>query len=157
MNNLIRHFSFFVQLDEINPLCFLIRSFPSYNHILFICHLMSDTSILSTRSSSSFDDDDRSSSCSTRTWLTILNFVLLLITIITSALLVYYIHQHDVRDRERQRNKDEFKRKHRITSRLLDLIMKDGFIYKWIKTHKGPIANTFKDLFQDIVQTLFNE
>lgn len=117
---------------------------------------MSDTSILS-RNYQSFDENEQSSSCSTRTWLTIVNVILFFITIITSALLIYYIHQHDLRDKERERKKNEFKRKHKITSKILDLIMKDGFIYKWIKTHKGHIANTFQELFKDIAQTIFNE
>ena len=117
---------------------------------------MSDTTISSFYSKhQTIDDEDRSDSAGC--CLNIFSGIFLLITVITAILLIYFLHEFDKRDRERERKKNEFKRKHRISNKILDLIMKDGFVYKWIKSHKGPIANTFQELFKDIAHTIFNE
>jgi len=118
---------------------------------------MSDTSIISTASSYRNHHHDEDSSCCARYWFSIINSILLLIILITSVLLIYFLNKHAERDRERQRIKDEFKRKHGVANKVLDMIMKDGFVYKWIKAHKGSIATTFQQLFTDISQTLFDE
>lgn len=119
---------------------------------------MSDTTISSFDiSNRMIDEDDDDQSSSRGFCLNIFTGIFFLITVITSILLIYFLHEFDKRDRERERKKNEFKRKHQITNKILDLIMKDGFVYKWIKSHKGPIANTFQELFKDIARTLFNE
>ncbi len=118
---------------------------------------MSDTSIISTASSYRNHHNDEDSSCCERYWFSIINSILLLIILITSVLLIYFLNKHAERDRERQRIKDEFKREHGVANKVLDMIMKDGFVYKWIKAHKGSIATTFQQLFTDISQTLFDE
>ncbi len=124
---------------------------------------MSDTSIISTVSSykkhriKPMNDNDENSSCCTRYWFSIINSFLLLIIVITSVLLMYFLNKQAERDRERQRIKDEFKRKHGVANKVLDMIMKDGIVYKWIKAHKGSVATTFQELFTDIAKTLFDE
>jgi hypothetical protein len=124
---------------------------------------MSDTSIISTTSSykkhhlKNLNDYDEHSSCCARYWFSIINTFLLFIIVITSALLIYFLNKQAERDRERQRIKDEFKRKHGVTNKVLDMIMKHGIVYKWIQAHKGSVATTFKELFKDITQTIFDE
>ncbi len=115
---------------------------------------MSDTSIIS-RTSSSYRKHH--SSCCERDWFSIVNSFLLLIIVITTVLLIYFLNKQTERDRERQRIRDEFKRKHGVANKVIDMIMKDGIIYKWIKAHKGSLETTFQDLFKDISETLFNE
>jgi hypothetical protein len=115
---------------------------------------MSDTSIDSRYRKYEQEDD---SSCCERYWFSIINSFLLLIIVITSILLVYFLNKYAERDRERQKIKDEFKRKHGVTNKILDMIMKDGIVYKWIKAHKGSIGTTFQELFKDIAETLFDE
>jgi hypothetical protein len=72
-------------------------------------------------------------------------------------MLVYVLNKQTERDRKRQYMKDKFKREHGIANKVLDMITKNGIIYKWIKAQKGPISTTFKELFSDIAQTLFDE
>jgi hypothetical protein len=72
-------------------------------------------------------------------------------------LLVYFLNKQAERDRERQRIKDEFRRKYGVTNKILDMIMKDGIVHKWIKAHKGSVGTIFQDLFKDIAETLFDE
>ena len=124
---------------------------------------MSDTSIISTISSyknhdiKNMNDDDENSSCCAQYWFRIISSFLSFITVISSVLLIYFLNKQTERDRERQRIKDEFKRKHGVANKVLDMIMKDGIVYKWIKVHKGSIATTFQELFTDIAGTLFDE
>ncbi|CAF0912168.1 unnamed protein product [Rotaria sordida] len=123
---------------------------------------MSDTSIISTISSDEnhnkkrMNDNHENSSCCTRYWFIIINSLLSLILLITSILLIYTLHKQAERDRKRQHIKNEFKRKHHVANKVLDIIMKDGIVYKWIKAHKGSIATIFKELFTDIAETLFD-
>ncbi len=121
---------------------------------------MSDTSIVSTGSSERqhrINDHEEDASCCARYWFSIINSFLLLIIVISSALLIYFLNKQAERDRERQRIKDEFKRKHHVTNKILDMIMKNGIVSKWIKLQKGSIGITFQELFKDITETLFNE
>lgn len=113
---------------------------------------MSDTSLRSSSSSYCSERRNRSS-----VWFILINSFLILTICISAGLIAYNLHKQHVRDRERQRIKDEFRRKYRISNKILDVIMKDGIVYRWLKAHKGKIATTFKELFQDISQTVFNE
>ena len=74
-----------------------------------------------------------------------------------SIFLIYFLNKHAERDEERQRIQDQFKRKHGVANKVLDMIMKEGTVYKWIKANKGTIATTFNELFTDIAETLFDE
>ncbi|CAF0973519.1 unnamed protein product [Rotaria sp. Silwood1] len=96
------------------------------------------------------------SSCCSRYWFIIINSLLSLILLITSVLLIHTLHKQTERDRKRQHIKNEFKCKHHVANKVLDIIMKDGIVYKWIKAHKGSIATTFKELFTDIAETIFD-
>ncbi|CAF2443879.1 unnamed protein product [Rotaria sp. Silwood2] len=124
---------------------------------------MSDTSIISTKSSDenhnkkTINDNHENSSCCAQYWFIIINSLLSLTLLITSVLLIYTLHKQAERDRKRQHIKNEFKHKHHVANKVLDMIMKDGVVYKWIKTHKGSIATTFKELFTDITETLFDQ
>jgi len=122
---------------------------------------MSDTSIISSYKThyrkDMNDDDDENSSCCEQYWFRIISGSLCFILVVSSVLLIYFLNKQAERDRERQRIKDEFKRKHGVANKVLDMIMKDGIVYKWIKAHKGSIATTFKELFTDISETLFDE
>ncbi|CAF0788792.1 unnamed protein product [Adineta steineri] len=123
---------------------------------------MSDTSIVSTSSyknynSEDIDDNNENSSCCAQYWFGIISSFLILVLIISAVLLIYYKNKYAERDRERQRIKNEFRRKHGVANKVLDMIMKDGFVYQWIKAHKGTIATTFKELFADIAETLFDD
>ena len=118
---------------------------------------MSDTSLASRYRKHRLSDFGDDSSCCRRYWFSVINSFLLLIIVISSALLVYFLNKQAERDRERQRMKDEFKRKHGVTNKILDMIMKDGIVLKWIKRYKGSVGTTFQELFQYIAETLFNE
>jgi hypothetical protein len=122
---------------------------------------MSDTSIISSYKTHHIkdvnDDNDENSSCCEQYWFRIIISCLCFIMVVSSVLLIYFLNKQAERDRERQRIKDEFKRKHGVANKVLDMIMKDGIVYKWIKAHKGSIATTFKELFTDISETLFDE
>ncbi|CAF0858355.1 unnamed protein product [Adineta ricciae] len=116
---------------------------------------MSDTSVISyrTRRRRAREDD----SCCEQYWCEVISCFLVILLIVSSVLLVYFTNEFTKRDRERQRIKNEFKRKHRITDKVLDLIMKDGLILKFLAKSQSTITTTFKELFQDIAGTLFNE
>jgi len=122
---------------------------------------MSDTSIISSYKTHDMtemnDDNNENSSCCEQYWFRIISISLCFILVVSSVLLIYFLNKQAERDRERQRIKDEFKRKHGVANKVLDMIMKDGIVYKWIKAHKGSIATTFKELFTDISETLFDE
>ena len=124
---------------------------------------MSDTSVISTMSSyedhglKRIDGSNENPSCCARYWFIMISSLLSVIIIITSILIMYFLNKQAERDRKRQNMKDEFKHKHQVTSKVLDMIMKDGIVYKWINAHKGSIATTFKELFTDISKTLFDE
>jgi hypothetical protein len=114
---------------------------------------MSDTSIISSYQ----NDNDEDSSCCAKYWFRIISSCLLLVIVITTVLLLYFLNKQTERDRKRQRIKDEFKQKHSVANKVLDMIMKDGLIYNWIKAQKGSIAIVFKELFTDITETIFDE
>jgi hypothetical protein len=122
---------------------------------------MSDTSIISSYKTHDIkdmnDDNDENSSCCEQYWFRTISGSLCFILVVSSVLLIYFLNKQAERDRERQRIKNEFKRKHGVANKVLDMIMKDGIVYKWIKAHKGSIATTFKELFTDISETLFDE
>jgi len=119
---------------------------------------MSDTSIISTSSSyQNHHMKKMNESCCAQYWFSIISSLFSIIIVITSVLLIYFLNKQAERDRERRRIRDEFKRKHGVTNKVLDMIMKNGFVYKWIKKHKGSIATTFQELFTDIAETLFDE
>ena len=117
---------------------------------------MSDTSIISTRSSSR-DDEQRSSSSSSGYGFVIVSVLLLLIIFVSAGSSVYLLQEQAKREKERQRAKDAFKRKHKVTNKILDFIMKDGVIIKWIKVLNGPIFKEFKQLFTEIAESIFGE
>lgn len=103
------------------------------------------------------NDNDEDSSCCKRYWFCLTSSLFSIIIVITSMLIIYFLHKQDERDQERRRIRDEFKRKHRVANKVVDMIMKDGIVYKWIKVQKGSIGKVFKELFTDITQTLFDE
>jgi hypothetical protein len=113
---------------------------------------MSDTTIVS-----AYSDHREHSSCCVQYWFRIISSCLLVVIVITAVLLLYVLNKQAERDRKRQRIKDEFKQKHNIANKVLDMIMKDGLVYNWIKAQKGSIAKVFKELFTDITETLFDE
>ncbi|CAF1619343.1 unnamed protein product [Rotaria magnacalcarata] len=123
---------------------------------------MSDTSVISTISSNENFKVKRkytsqeNSSCCARYWFIMITSVLSLFLVIASVLLAYTLNKQVEREQKRQFIKNEFKRKHHVTNKVLDKIMKDGFVYKWIKAQKGSIATTFQELFTDISETLFD-
>ncbi|CAF3565782.1 unnamed protein product [Rotaria socialis] len=123
---------------------------------------MSNTSIISTISSNENfkvkrkHNSQENSSCCARYWFIIITSVLSLFLVIASVLLTYTLNKQAEREQKRQIIKNEFKRKHQVTNKVLDTIMKDGLVYKWIKSQKGSIATTFKELFTDISETLFD-
>lgn len=128
---------------------------------------MSDTSIISTRS----DDDDlrrsrfidherdeerQRSSCQ-RHWFSLVAGLLSVLLVLLSLALIFILNKHAERDRRRQQIKQEFKRQNQVADRVLDMIMKNGIVFKWIQLQKGPLATILRDLVTDIVQTLFGE
>ncbi|CAF1177506.1 unnamed protein product [Adineta ricciae] len=116
---------------------------------------MSDTSVISHRTHRRRARDD--DSCCEQYWCEVISCFLVILLIVSSVLLVYFTNKFTARDRERQRIKNEFKRKHRVTDKVLDLIMKDGLLLKFLAKSQSTITTTFKELFQDIAGTLFNE
>jgi hypothetical protein len=114
---------------------------------------MSDTSIISTRLS--YDRDH--SSCCKRYWFHITFILLLLIILIISAILIYVLYKQTQRDRERRRIQNEFKQRHGLASKVLDLINKDGFIAKWLKKNKGSLITKFRQLMNEMVETIFDQ
>ena len=116
---------------------------------------MSDTSIISYRTHRRRTRDD--DSCCEQYWCEIISCFLVILLIISSILLVYFTNKFAARDRERQRTKNEFKRKHRVSDKVLDLIMKDGLLLKFLAKSQSTISATFRELFQEIAGTLFNE
>ena len=83
--------------------------------------------------------------------------LLSLILVFVSLSLIFILHKHAERDRHRQQIRQEFKRQNKVANKVLDMIMKNGIIYRWIQIQKGPIATLFRELFTDIAQTLFGE
>jgi hypothetical protein len=123
---------------------------------------MSDTSIVST--TFSYDDEkrysrndhDHSSFCN-RYWFHITFILLLIIILITSTILIYILYKQAQRDRERQRIQNEFKQKHGVANKVLDLITKDGIISKWFKKNQSSLVTIFKQLMTEMVETIFNQ
>ena len=116
---------------------------------------MSDTTVISYRARRRRTRED--GSCCEQYWCEVISSFLVILLVVSSVLLVYFTNKFTTRDRERQRIKNEFKRKHRVTDKVLDLIMKDGLILKFLAKSQSTITTTFKELFQDIAGTLFNE
>ena len=116
---------------------------------------MSDTSVISTRSSSR--DDERRSSSSCGYLFVIVSVLLSVVIVLSSGSTVYLLKQQEERERKRRRARDEFKRKHQVTNKILDFIMKDTQLIKWIKALNAPIFKEFKQLFTEIAQSIFGE
>ncbi len=123
---------------------------------------MSDTSVISIAYS---DDNDhrkrphrsnRSSFCN-RYWFRIIVTLLLLIILITSTILTYLLYQQSQRDQERRRIQNEFKQQHGLANKVLNLITKDGIIAKWIKKNKSSTITIFRQLINDMVETIFDQ
>jgi aspartokinase len=117
---------------------------------------MSDTSIISTVSAYN-DDSKNSSSFFNRYWFHIIAIVLLLIILIISSILIYVLYKQTQRDQERRRIQNEFKQKHGLANKVLDLIRKDGIVTKWFKKNKGSTVTIFKQLMNDMVETIFDQ
>jgi hypothetical protein len=121
---------------------------------------MSDTSIISSYQNhqvKTMNDNDVNTSCCAQYWFRIISSCLLLVIVITTVLLVDFLIKQTERDRKGQRIKGKFKLKHSVANKVLDMIMKDGRNYNWIKAQKGSIATVFKELFTDITETIFDE
>ncbi|CAF1067345.1 unnamed protein product [Adineta steineri] len=123
---------------------------------------MSDTSIISTRSS--YDDgnnrkksSNHHSSFCNQYWFHIFLILLLLIIFTISSILIYILYKQLQRNQERRRIQNEFKRRHGVANKVLDLVTKDGLVAKWLKTHQGSIITTFRELMTDMVETVFDE
>lgn len=124
---------------------------------------MSDTSIVST--TFSYDDDEKSqnrnrhghSSFCNRYWFHIIFILLLLIILITSTILIYVLFKQAQRDRERRRIQNEFKQKHGLANKVLDLITKDGIVAKWFNKNKSSLVAMFRQLMTEMVQTIFEQ
>ncbi|CAF2495745.1 unnamed protein product [Rotaria sp. Silwood2] len=123
---------------------------------------MSDTSIIS--KVSSYDVENRRntnqkyySSCWNQYWFHITTSLLSLIILITSSLLGYDLYKQVQQDRKRRRIQKEFKRKHGLASKVLDMVKKDSVIAKWLKANKGQTLKIFTELMNDMVETIFGE
>ena len=120
---------------------------------------MSDTSIVST---SSYDDHSRNyrnhhhQSCCAQYWFPITFIVLVLIVLIILSALGYVLYKQTEKDRERRRIQNEFKAKHGLANKVLDLVAKDGFVANWFKKHKNSSLKIFQQLITEMVEMIFN-
>jgi hypothetical protein len=123
---------------------------------------MSDTSIISTVPV--YNDANRKgtnrhqhSSFCNRYWFHITATLLSFIIFIILSILIYVLYKQAERDRERRRIQNEFKQKHGFANKVLDMITKDGIVAKWLKANKGQTVTIFKELMNDMVNTIFEE
>ena len=122
---------------------------------------MSDTSIVSRISS--YDGRNRRtpksdhSSFWNRYWFHTITILLSLIIFITSSILAYVLYRQAQRDEERRRIRDEFKRKHGLANKILDMVTKNGIVSKWFKANKGQTLTIFRQVMTDMVETIFSE
>lgn len=123
---------------------------------------MSDTSF-SSRGGSSYGHrrkrmryTNHRSSFFERYWFSVTATVLLLIILATSGVLAYLLYRQAQKDRERRRIQEEFKRKHGVANKILELISKDGAITKWFTKHKSSTLAVFKQVITEMVQTIFD-
>ncbi|CAF0758138.1 unnamed protein product [Rotaria sp. Silwood1] len=123
---------------------------------------MSDTSIIS--KVSSYDAENRRttnqkchSSCWDRYWFHIITTLLLSIILVTSSVLGYVLYKQAQENRKRRRIQKDFKRKHGLANKVLDMVKKDGVIAKWLKANKGQTLKVFTELMNDMVETIFSE
>jgi len=70
---------------------------------------------------------------------------------------MYVLYKQTQRDQERQRIQNEFKQKYGLANKVLDLIRKDGIVTKWFKKNKGSTVTIFKQLMNDMVETIFDQ
>lgn len=123
---------------------------------------MSDTSIRS-RGSSYVEKRKRMryshhrSSCCERYWFHITATVLLIVILGTSGVLTFLLYRQAQKDRERRRIQEEFKRKHGVANKILELVSKDGAVMKWFTKNKSSTLAIFKQLITEMVQTIFEQ
>ncbi len=123
---------------------------------------MSDTSIVSR--AWSYDkkhrkirnSNDHSSFCN-RYWFCITATLLLLVIVIILGILGYVLYKQGRRDRERRRIQGEFKQKHGLANKALDLITKDGIVAKWLKKNKSTLVTTFRQMMTEMIETIFGQ
>lgn len=123
---------------------------------------MSDTSIISTISSFSNENSKTThhnyrSSLWNRYWFHIIAALLSFIIFIILIILAYVLYKQAQREQERRRIQNEFKRKHGLANKVLDMITKDGIVAKWLKANKGPLLTMFREVMNDMVETIFEQ
>lgn len=121
---------------------------------------MSDTSVPSRGSSYGHKRkrmrySNRHSSFCERYWFTITVTVLSIIILATSSVLAYLLFKQMQKDRERRRIQEEFKRKHGVANKILELVSKDGAVTRWFTRHKSSTLAVFKQVITEMVQTIF--
>lgn len=122
----------------------------------------SDTSVISTVSS--YESESKrnrynkyNTSFCNRYWFHIITIVLGLIIMTTSSILIYTLFQQTKRNQERRRIQKEFQNKYGFANKVLDAISKDGAIAKWFKANHSQTFKIFRELIQDMLDTIFEE
>ncbi|UJR25049.1 hypothetical protein I4U23_006409 [Adineta vaga] len=117
---------------------------------------MSDTSVVSDRySHDRYRRRRHSPSFCDRYWFHLTATLLLILILIIGCILGYVLYKQWKRDQQRRRIKSDFKQKHGVASKVLDLVSNDGIIGKWMKKFNGQILSIFRQLIADMVETIF--
>ena len=120
---------------------------------------MSDTSIISAFSYDDHRGKYRSrhyQSCCNQYWFHITFTLLILIISIILSALGYVLYKQAQRDRERRRIQIEFKQKHSVANKVLDLVAKDGVVANWFKKNKNSLVKVFQQLIIEMVEIIFS-
>lgn len=120
---------------------------------------MSDTSVISAFSYDDYRGKSRSrhyQSCYNQYWFQITLTLLVLIISIILSVLGYVLYKQAQRDRERRRIQSEFKLKHGLANKVLDLVAKDGLVANWFKKNKNSLMKVFQQLIIEMVEIIFN-